>query len=76
MAHEDLMDAPPDPSVTPVQIPVKFAKAKLTNITVLKADGRVIDLGRPGTYKHRWRMRRYNRALENELTKTQGDRSG
>jgi len=35
------------------------AKGRLENVTVVKADGRVFDLGRPGTAKFRRRHRRY-----------------
>lgn len=35
---------------------------RLENVTVFKADGRVIDLGRPGTVRFRYRHRRYLRS--------------
>lgn len=52
-----LGSADPGPNVTAP------AKARLENITVTKADGRVIDLGRPGAILYRYRLWRYKKGL-------------
>lgn len=38
------------------------AISRLANITVTKADGRVINLGRPTTIRYRYRLWRYKRS--------------
>lgn len=56
----DVIAAEQAEGMPPVVAPTN---AWLDNITVTKADGRVIDLGRPSSLRYRYRLWRYKKGL-------------